>query len=53
LLEAGGVGDASMRKPVFRFGEAGEGLIAAVSGSRLSGALLQLSKRGTIQAPNA
>jgi tripartite-type tricarboxylate transporter receptor subunit TctC len=41
-----------MRKPVFRFGEAGEGLIAAVSGSRLSGALLQLSKRGTIQAPN-
>jgi len=46
LLDAGGASNLSIRKPVFRFGEADEGLIAAASGSRLPDALLQLPKSG-------
>jgi hypothetical protein len=47
-LEAGGASNVSIRKPVFRFGQADEGLIAAASGSRLPDALLQLPKGGRL-----
>jgi len=46
MLEAGDAGNASIREAIFRFGEAGEGLIAAASGSRLPAHCCNYQKGG-------